>query len=85
MSVALKTYKREDLTFDVMSAGEKRKYKYTSSRLCSTKNNQLHMVERYYNHINCTLKITILSLLRRWRKEEGFEVRLAFILSLESM
>lgn len=37
MSVALKTYKREDLTFDVMSAGEKRKYKYTSSRLYSTK------------------------------------------------
>lgn len=41
MSIAFKTYKHEDLTFDVMSAGDKRKYKYTSSRLCSTKNNQL--------------------------------------------
>lgn len=28
ISIALETYKHEDLTFDVMSAGEKRKYKF---------------------------------------------------------
>lgn len=28
MSIALETCKHEDLTFDVMSAGEKRKYKF---------------------------------------------------------